>query len=146
MGKRKYKLMMHLLVLVLLISCKLHKSISISEMLFDKENIKIILTCNNFFQTINEVIIMNENNYYVFERNDLFQEKDGGTIEISLDCSDKKIKTNSEYEIVLNFSGGYVTAKFFLGNPIKNIEDYFPSKNYGTIKVLVFDKSSQIGV
>ena len=103
------------------------------------------MDCKQFSQKINEAIIENEYDYLVFEKEDIFNQISKNQITVELNCANKTLKTNQEYELHLRFSGGYVTAKFFIGNPIEKIPECFPC-NPEKIRIIILDESFSIGI
>lgn len=147
MGKRKYRIALICLgILLLQTSCIFHKKINISSVSLVDEKISIILNCNNFIPNINEVIIENEDEYIIFEKECINEKITKKQKTVELNCANKKIKTNQEYVFYLRFSGGYAIAKIFIGNPLKKIPEIFPCKNYEEIQVIILDESFAIGI
>lgn len=149
MGERKYRIMLlclgTLLCQLFFISCVLQKRIKISNCTIENKKILIHLDCKQFSQKINEAIIENEYDYLVFEKEDIFNQISKNQITVELNCANKTLKTNQEYELHLLFSGGYVTAKFFIGNPIEKIPECFPC-NPEKIRIIILDESFSIGI
>lgn len=149
MGTKKYRIttisFTWFLFLLLVISCGLKKRINIINCSLGNDKIKVKLECQNFSQKINEAIITNNNDYFVFEEDDIYNVIDKEHIEVELNCSNKEIKMNQEYKITLHFSGGYVSAKIFLGNPIEKIPEIFPCNDFEHIQIIVLEKTSLIG-
>ncbi len=150
MGKRKYRLIIiclsNFLFHSVLISCVLQKKINITNMSIENNKITINLNCKNFAQKINEVIIDNDNDYLVFEKEDIINKITKNTITVELNCTNKTLNTNNEYTLHLRFSGGYAVAKIFIGNPIEKIPDIFPCNDYEKIRIIILEQSSVIGI
>ena len=139
MGKKQYKIKFFFIILFLLsflvISCRFRKKISIIDCYIENEIIQIKLECENFSQKINEVILQNNDDYYVFEDEDICNVIDDEFILVGLKCAEKKIKINKEYRLSLRFSGGYAAAKIYFEDPKDIIEEV----------INILEKSSLIG-
>lgn len=146
MGKRKYRVIFLFFAVFLFFGCVQTKSMTISSCSIQKESIRINIDCLNFNQRINEASLTNDEYYYVFDMEDIDCKQSNNQVLVKLNCSDKKIKTNQEYRLTLRFSGGYVYANIFLGNPIKKIRENYPCEDFEHIQILIFDQSAIIGV
>ena len=149
MGTNKYRLttitFICFMFSLLVLSCVLKKSINITNCFLENKKIRINLECQNFSQKINEAIIKNNNDYFVFENDDIYNIVNKENIEVELNCSNKEIKTNQEYTMTLHFSGGYVSAKIYFGNPIEKISKIFPCEDFEHIQIIILEKTSLVG-
>lgn len=149
MGKKQYRViyiwMGILSVQLLIFSCVLKKNISIASFSIEKDAIRINLDCRNFSQKITEVIIENNDDYYVFEDDDICNIITDRQAEIILDCSCKTLKTNKKYKVSLRFSGGFTSATVFLENSVET-GGTFPCEDFEHIQILILDKSTLIGI
>lgn len=150
MGKREYRILVIsiaiFLTLCAVIFFVLHKKINIESITITKETICINLKCKNFSQNINEAVLENDNQYFIFEKNDIDCKITNTQMIVVLNCANKTIHLNQQYKLMLKFSGGYVTAKLILKNANERNDNTFPCEDYETVRIVILDESSVIGM
>lgn len=138
-------------LLVILISCSPKKEVSIKNFQLNANGFSIDLDLKNV--SITKVLDVRmdypdgSNSLYFDNEKIKIRQKESGLI-IELDAKNMKLVVNETVQLSIKIPGGFIEAKFFIGNQVGDVKPYylFPAETFDDVRIIILKQYSYIQI